>query len=134
MDDYTIDCTGDVVAGDTVLFVEAVWRNYKPGRKARKLGERQVAALVIRDNYGASKQQHTFTLRVLASNGYMPLEPGTQILRKGRNIYRNRVMRKPWPDESARLHALREKHMRGTVARQDRQARRQARIDDAFRL
>lgn len=42
-------------------------------RKPRFLGERRVAARVLADSYGSAKQQHTFTLLVIESDGYEAL-------------------------------------------------------------
>jgi hypothetical protein len=129
-DSFTLDCTGDVVVGDTILFTEAVWAAYKPqGRFRRKskpqpLGERTIIAEVVNDSYGAAKQQHTFTLLVLESEGYEPLQPQTKTTRKGRNIYRNGVKRLHWEDEATRRMACDEKHVRGNNARGMRAARR----------
>jgi len=121
---FTIDCTGDVVKGDTIQFKEAVWGGYRPSagwrhtsKKGQPLGERVVVAEVVNDSYGRSKGQHTFTLRVLESSGYDPLEPSSVIVRKGRNVYRKGTMRVPWEDEEARHVAAEEKHERGEEAR-----------------
>jgi len=118
---FTIDCTGDVVAGDVILFTEAVFTgSYK---KPKFAGERRIAAEVIRDSYGAAKQQHTFTLKVLWSDGVQPLEAGTQTTRKGRNIYRQWTLRQRWDDEEARTQKADEKHLRGAAARKLRDMR-----------
>jgi len=128
---FAVYCTGDVVVGDTSVFTEAVWPQYRPaGRFGRRatvlpLGERTVVAEVLRDSYGSEKQQHTVTLRVIESSGCQPLEPGTQTTRKARNIYRNETKRLPWADESARQRAAEEKHTRGDLAREARRARRE---------
>ena len=121
-DDFTIDCTGDVVTGDTIFWTEAVFGgNY---RKPKYLGERRVIAQVVADSYGAAKQQHTFSVEVLWSDGEQPLKVGTRTRRKGRNIYREWTMRRVWDDESARRSAADEKHRRGSVARTRREERR----------
>jgi hypothetical protein len=82
-------------------------------------------AEVVSDSYGAAKQQHTFTLRVVECQGYDPLPVGTQIMRKGRNVYRNGTERQQWDDEAARDAVLREKHQRGARAREIRAKRRE---------
>jgi hypothetical protein len=123
MDDFSSPCTGDVVAGDTIRFSEGVFGG--SFRRSQFLGERLVEARVIRESYGADRQQHTFTLGVLASSGVEPLAAGTTIRRKGRNVYRNGTWRQPWPDEAARRLVASEKHARGDVARAVRQARRE---------
>ena len=75
---------------------------------------------VLRDSYGDHRQQHTFTIRVIDSTGYDPLKLGTKTTRKGRNIYRNGTLRKPWADENDREAVGREKHERGDRARDAR--------------
>ena len=42
---------------------------------------------------------------------------------RGRNLYRNKVYRKKWNDESLRKVSLEEKHVRGDQARLERQMR-----------
>ena len=121
--DFPINCTGDVVAGDTIRFTEAVFGGSH--RRPVKVGERVIVARVLRDSYGADKQQHTFTLKVIASEGYQPLQAGTQTTRKGRNIYRNGTQRAAWDDEGARATAADEKHTRGAAARAERAIRRE---------
>jgi hypothetical protein len=112
---FSIEATGDVVAGDVVELFQAEfagsWRN------PRFAGFHLVRAIVEKDSYGSDKQQHTFTLREF---------PNFQtLLIKGRNVYRHRCFRLPWQDESDREKYRDEKHARGAVARQDRRARRE---------
>jgi len=88
------------------------------------MGERRIFAKVLKDSYGYDKQQHTFSLEVIASDGYEPLAAETKTRRKGRNIYRNGTYRKLWADEGQRGKALSEKHARGDIARAERAERR----------
>ena len=125
---YSIDCTGDVVTGDEILFTEGVFVG--PPRNADFIGERQIKARVLKDSYGGKKQQHTFTLQILDSTGTHALEPGQKKTRKGRKIYRKGTYRKPWHDENRRQEALKEKHERGEVARIHRQIRKFGSDDD----
>jgi hypothetical protein len=83
-----------------------------------------MTARVLRESYGGEKQQHTFTLEILACEGHDPIKPGTVTTRKGRNIYRNGTMRAAWPDEAARVTVADEKHIRGDEARSARNLRR----------
>ena len=117
---YTIDCTGDVCQGDDILFSETVFGGSH--RSPVALGTRRIAAAVIRDSYGAGKQQHTFTLLVIGSDGYDALRRGATIKRKGRNVYRNGVLRADRLD-GARAAALDDKHTRGSRARAARAIR-----------
>jgi len=118
---YDIDCTGDVVQGDKIMFTEAVFGGSH--RKPKFLGERTIKASILKDSYGAAKQQHTFTLRVIASEGLDPIDSGERILRKGRNIYKNFCLRKRWEYEDDRKRIADEKHVRGSVARVTRSNR-----------
>jgi hypothetical protein len=70
-----ISCTGDVVVGDTIRWEEAV---FTKSRNPSLLGHRFVCAEVIKDSYGARKQQHTFTVIVLESDGYDAIPAGTK--------------------------------------------------------
>jgi len=116
-----VDTTGDAVTGDTVRFTEAVFGR---GRKPKFLGERTVTARIVSDSYGKQKQQHTFSLEVLASDGYRPLEAGSTVRRKGRNVYRKGTERLEWDDEALRETARTEKHARDGLAREARDTRR----------
>ena len=122
VNDFPRDCTGDAVTGDTILFTEAVFGGSY--RKPKFLGDRRIAARIVGDSYGAEKQQHTFRLEIIDSDGYDPLPAGAHTTRKGRNVYRNGTRRMPWADETARRQAQAEKHGRGDAARARRDARK----------
>jgi len=119
-EDWT-DTTGDVVSGDTIEFKEAVFGG--SFRKPKYLGERTVVARVTAESYGEEKQQHTFSLEIISSEGYEPLTAGLKTRRKGRNIYRHGTRRLRWKDEAERGRAAEEKHGRGGQARAAREAR-----------
>ena len=120
--DSWVDTTGDVVKGDTIKFTEGVFGG--SFKRPTYLGDREVVAEVLNDSYGADKQQHTFSLRVLSSSGKQQLEAGKKTRRKGRNVYRNGTLRLTWEDEKSRSAALDEKHGRGDAARATRAARK----------
>ncbi len=111
-DEYSIDCTSDVVVGDEVRFSRATFTGSH--RKPKFAGYELVTGKIIKDSYGKDKQQHTFTLD---TGGEKPLRI------KGRNVYREGTYRKPWEDESARKAATDEKHQRGGAAREERDRR-----------
>ncbi len=119
---FTIDCTGDVVVGDIILFEENVWEG--PYKRPKLAGTRKIIAKVINDSYGELKQQHTFTLRVIESCGYCSLTPNKKVCRKGRVIYRNETRRLPWNCSEDRELKLEEKHCRGDKAREQRDIRK----------
>lgn len=105
---FIIDCTGDVVIGDTILFKE---------------NGTFIVAKVLRENYGKLKQQHTFVMNVLLSFGLDPIPTGKRITRKGREIYKNWTRRKRWERESEREALQAAKHRRGAMARRERSKR-----------
>jgi len=111
---HTINCTGDCVTGDKVSFERATFSG--SFRKPKFAGFERVTGEIVKDSYGADKQQHTFTIL---------LADGSKIRIKGRNLYANGVWRQPWADESARNQAADEKHQRGDFARKARQIRRE---------
>lgn len=119
---FTIDCRGDACTGDVILFIEGVFGG--SFRKPKFLGERRVVARIVKDSYGSAKQQHTFTLEVIDSDGVDALIAGAKTTRKGRNIYRNGTTRQPWTDEAEREAALDDKHQRGDNARAARDERK----------
>jgi hypothetical protein len=106
MSEYVIDCTGDCCRGDEVEFERAVFTG--SFRKPRFSHNETVRGTIVKESYGIKTGQHTFT--ILKTDG-------EKLLIKGRNLYRNRVMRKPWENEDSRLSVLEEKHKRGAVAR-----------------
>eukprot|EP00897_Mesotaenium_endlicherianum_P004856 jgi/Mesen1/4399/ME000225S03389 len=119
---FVRDCTGDVCRGDIVLFEQNVFDVYMPQARAAKnhLGTRTIAGRIVKESYGAEKQQHTFTVEVLWSRGERALPPLKPLLIKGRNLYRLRTRRQLWADEGERRRVLDEKHARGDAARRVR--------------
>jgi len=109
---YAIDCTGDAVAGDRVQFTRAVFEGSY--RRPVFVENEVIRAEILRDSYGAGRQQHTFT---------MLSEDGITFRIKGRNLYRNGTRRMRWADESKRRAAADEKHNRGDDARHERDRR-----------
>lgn len=114
MSKHTINATGDCVVGDEVMFERAVFTG--SFRSPKFSHNETITGTIISDSYGDLKQQHTFTIQT---------GDGSKIRIKGRNLYRNGVMRKPWTDESEREEAQQEKHRRGNTARQYRELRRE---------
>ncbi|XP_039127637.1 zinc finger CCCH domain-containing protein 62 [Dioscorea cayenensis subsp. rotundata] len=115
---FVIDCTGDVCKGDVVLFRQKIYSKFdKVTRGAKVIGKRIVAGRIVKESYGSAKQQHTFTVEVLWSEGKQALAPLFPLLVKGRNLYRLKTFRQPWNDEAERAKVLDEKHKRGAAAR-----------------
>jgi len=118
--DWKKDCTGDACKGDHVRFTKAIWTGNYPN--SRRSGSEIITGLIVKDSYGAEKQQHTFTILRDDTEKKMRI--------KGRNLYREGCYRKRWDDEveghsPARAAALEDKHQRGTTARMDRSFRRE---------
>ncbi|XP_019420301.1 PREDICTED: zinc finger CCCH domain-containing protein 62-like isoform X1 [Lupinus angustifolius] len=120
---FIINCTvslsiGDVCKGDFVLFRQKVYERFdKMTRHGRILGNRTIAGRVVKESYGAAKQQHTFTVEVLWSSGVKKLPPLFPLLVKGRNLYRQKTYRQRWKNEADRAIVLSEKHRKGAAAR-----------------
>ncbi|KAI4355400.1 hypothetical protein L6164_004179 [Bauhinia variegata] len=125
---FVLNCKGDACTGDVVLFEQNVYEMFNiasRGGGATSCGKRIVAGRIVRESYGAAKQQHTFTIEVLWSKGEKPLPPLHPLLIKGRNLYRLKTMRQRWDDEGERHKILEEKHSRGSLARESREVRMQ---------
>ncbi|GAU17387.1 hypothetical protein TSUD_232630 [Trifolium subterraneum] len=121
---FNINCTGDVCLGDVVLFRQKVYEKFnKVTRHGRVIGNRTVAGRVVKESYGAAKQQHTFTVEVLWSSGVKKLPPLSPLLVKGRNLYKQKTYRQRWKNEADRVKVLSEKHRRGAAARSARALR-----------
>ncbi|URE42513.1 hypothetical protein MUK42_15301 [Musa troglodytarum] len=119
---FVINCTGDVCKGDVVLFRQRVYDKFdKVSRSANIIGKRIIAGRVVKESYGAAKQQHTFTVEILWCKGKKALPPLFPLLVKGRNLYRLKTFRQHWSNELERSKVLAEKHQRGAAARRIRE-------------
>ncbi|KAJ0980976.1 hypothetical protein J5N97_009231 [Dioscorea zingiberensis] len=118
---FVINCTGDACKGDVVLFMQRIFAKFDiVTRGANVIGKRIVAGRIVKESYGAAKQQHTFTVEILWSEGVQALPPLFPLRVKGRNLYRLKTFRQPWTDEAERSKVLDEKHKRGAAARHAR--------------
>lgn len=123
---FVLNCKGDACTGDVVMFEQNVYEMFNIASRSASgppCGTRIVAGRIVKESYGAAKQQHTFTIEVLWSKGEKPLPPLHPLLIKGRNLYRLKTLRQRWGDEGERQKVLMDKHSRGGVARSDREAR-----------
>ncbi|XP_072991630.1 uncharacterized protein [Typha latifolia] len=123
---FVLNCKGDACTGDVVMFEQKVYEMYCIASRSATgppCGTRIVAGRIVKESYGAAKQQHTFTIEVLWSKGEKPLPPLHPLLIKGRNLYRLKTMRQRWTDEEQRRKILQEKHARGIIARSNRENR-----------
>ncbi|KAL3825084.1 hypothetical protein ACJIZ3_021113 [Penstemon smallii] len=123
---FVLNCKGDACTGDVVIFEQNVYEMFNIASRSANgppCGTRVVAGRIVKESYGAAKQQHTFTIEVLWSKGEKPLPPLHPLLIKGRNLYRLKTMRQKWQDEGERYKILSEKHARGGVARLTREER-----------
>lgn len=123
---FVLNCKGDACTGDVVMFEQNVYEMFSIASRSATgppRGTRIVAGRIVKESYGAKKQQHTFTVEVLWSKGEKPLPPLHPLLIKGRNLYRLKTLRQKWNDEAERQKILSEKHARGFVARSNRETR-----------
>ncbi|GLT56047.1 hypothetical protein SLA2020_291200 [Shorea laevis] len=123
---FVLNCKGDACTGDVVMFEQNVYEMFNiasRGASGLPCGTRTVSGRIVKESYGAAKQQHTFTIEVLWSKGEKPLPPLHPLLIKGRNLYRLKTLRQRWEDEGKRQKVLMEKHSRGSIARSDREMR-----------
>ena len=100
-DEYNYNCSGDCCTGDEIAFFRAGTSSIR------------IFGKIITESYGKLKQQHTFTIL---------LDSNEKILIKGRNLYLN-VWRKKWDNEEQRKIVLKEKHSRGSIAREEKSIR-----------
>ncbi|KAI3500495.1 hypothetical protein L1887_36317 [Cichorium endivia] len=120
---FSINCTGDACKGDVVLFKQKIYNKFDKVVNGRNIvGKRTVAGRIVKESYGASKQQHTFTVEVLWNKGSKRLPPLSTLLVKGRNLYRYGTYRQAWENEAERSKVLQEKHTRGDAARHKRKS------------
>ncbi|KAL4286357.1 hypothetical protein HN51_054174 [Arachis hypogaea] len=129
---FVLDCKGDACTGDVVLFEQNVYEMFNIASRSASgpsCGKRTVAGRIVKESYGTAKQQHTFTIEVLWSKGEKPFPPLHPLLIKGRNLYRLKTLRQKWEDEGERQKILTEKHSRGSIAREDREARVQEKVN-----
>lgn len=125
---FVLNCKGDACLGDVVIFEQNVYEMFSIASRCAtgpSSGTRTVAGRIVKESYGAAKQQHTFTIEVLWSKGEKPWPPLHPLLIKGRNLYRIKTMRQRWADEGERQKVLQEKHARGFCARSSRDRRLQ---------
>ncbi|XP_050285197.1 zinc finger CCCH domain-containing protein 62-like [Quercus robur] len=134
---FVLNCKGDACTGDVVMFEQNVYEMFNIASRSASgppCGKRIVAGRIVKESYGAAKQQHTFTIEVLWSKGEKPLPPLHPLLIKGRNLYRLKTLRQRWEDEGKRQKVLMEKHSRGFVARSDRESRIQEKENKKMRI
>ncbi|KAL5757308.1 hypothetical protein ACOSP7_019919 [Xanthoceras sorbifolium] len=123
---FVLNCKGDACTGDVVMFEQNVYEMFNIASRSASgppCGKRIVVGRIVKESYGAAKQQHTFTIEVLWSKGEKSLPPLHPLLIKGRNLYRLETLRQRWEDEGERRKVLMEKHTRGAHARSDRETR-----------
>lgn len=110
---YNIDCTGNCCVHDEITFERAVYDGSYPN--ATFSHNERVKGVITKESYGKSKQQHTFTI--------FDMETQKSFRIKGRNLYKNGVLRKKWDDEKKRALVLQDKYLRGLEARKAREER-----------
>ncbi|GAU33021.1 hypothetical protein TSUD_358880, partial [Trifolium subterraneum] len=63
---FVLNCKGDACTGDVVLFEQNVYEMFNIASRSGggpPCGKRTVAGRIVKESYGAAKQQHTFTVR-----------------------------------------------------------------------
>ncbi|PWA96675.1 SAP domain-containing protein [Artemisia annua] len=88
---FVMNCKGDACTGDVVMFEQNVYEMFSVASRSATgppCGKRVIAGRIVKESYGAAKQQHTFTIEVLWSKGAKSLPPLHPLLIKGRNLYR----------------------------------------------
>ncbi|WCJ39363.1 SAP domain-containing protein [Euphorbia peplus] len=123
---FVLNCKGDACTGDVVMFEQNVYEMFSIASRSASgppIGTRIIVGRIVKESYGAAKQQHTFTIEVLWSKGEKPLPPLHPLLIKGRNLYRLKTLRQKWDDEGERQKVLLDKHSRGSLARSARESR-----------
>ncbi len=109
---YTENITGDAAICDEVVYVRESWGgSYKRPSFEGYIIEK---GTIVKESYGAAKQQHTFTIQ---------LDSGKKTMIKGRNLYKVITLAKK-RDVAERESVLEEKHARGDVARVKREYRK----------
>ncbi|KAK1277844.1 Zinc finger CCCH domain-containing protein 62 [Acorus gramineus] len=119
------------ISGSKEVCVQRIQEHWRFDIKTRSggakiIGKRTIAGRVLKESYGAAKQQHTFTvspgkIEILWCKGVKSLPPLFPLLVKGRNLYRLKTFRQRWNNESERSKVLDEKHKRGAAARRTRE-------------
>ena len=100
---FTSDVSGDACTGDEVFFAQIMWGgSYK---RPKFLGLELKEGKILKESYGAKRQQHTFTIEN---------EEGKFTI-KGRNLYQYGTF--ALPRGKKRVAVLEEKHKRGCAAR-----------------
>ncbi|KAA8541608.1 hypothetical protein F0562_022760 [Nyssa sinensis] len=69
---FVLNCKGDSCMGDVVMFEQNVYEMFNIASRSASgppCGTRIVAGRIVKESYGAAKQQHTFTVEVLWSKG-----------------------------------------------------------------
>lgn len=109
-----VETRGDIVAGDEILFYEAVWNKRSKARlqtSPMPVGYRVIVAQVVWESYGPEKAKHSLTLRVRESSGRDPINPGRVIWRKNMQVSHNRCWRLRRSGEFAGEHWEKEKYV-----------------------
>ncbi|KVI10862.1 hypothetical protein Ccrd_010744 [Cynara cardunculus var. scolymus] len=118
---FVMNCKGDSCTGDVVMFEQNVYEMFSIASRSATgppCGTSVIVGWIVKESYGAVKQQHTFTIEQRGETTPSP----SSLLTKGRNLYRLKTMRQRWENESERHKILSEKHFRGNAARSYRAA------------
>ena len=124
--------TRDIVEGDILIFVEAVFAGTY--RSPKYIGDRTILATVKKESYGADKGQHTFTLIVHDCIGTQANEilAKETIRRKGRNLYKECYTVGSIYTVEDRIKKADDKHERGNRVREMKRQEREYRLYSMF--
>lgn len=104
-------CGRAFIPADVIRWTEPVWgRRDKRGAKAKRIGERQVVAEVLREGPPAGLVwllvRSCTPVKVLTAEPLALLVPGEEVWRKRASLERRAIERLAWSDESARTATL----------------------------
>ncbi len=113
--EFPIDCSGEAVAGDQILWVEVVMGRVRRKRHMQYIGMRWVRGRIKEERVSQTTRRRLFLIEVDEVGGVRPEEVcavssdrGRPLLRTAKRIYRYGCHRKEWANEWTRELAIHE--------------------------